>query len=69
MDEFDFSKPELEMRQQILQKFRAQDQSGVNKLHASTFQGILTSMGLGFGSGVVDRIMLQCKIDDQGFVR
>jgi hypothetical protein len=37
-------------------------------VHAEDFSGILRSLGLEFGQPVVDRIMTQCEMDEQGWV-
>ena len=60
---------ETELRGAILLGLQRRDQSGSMEIHAETFQEVVESVGLTFGNEIVDRVMLNCRIDDRGVVR
>ena len=60
---------EEELRGAILLGLQRIDASGRCEVHAEDFQRIVEGQGLSFGHEIVDRVMLACKIDEQGMVR
>jgi Ca2+-binding EF-hand superfamily protein len=68
MSDIELSDAEIQLREQLLSAFVQEDASGSRRIHATQFQGALQRMGLQFGNEVVDRVLLLCKIDDQGVI-
>lgn len=60
---------EQSLRESLLSAFRYFEPQGRSVVHAADFQQALASVGLSFGTEFVDRVMLQCKIDAEGYVR
>ncbi len=62
------NKTEVQLRKSVYDTLKDHAQ-GATIVSASDFQQTLKQHGLTFGSDVVDRIMLSCKINQQGQVR
>lgn len=60
---------ERDLRQQLVNCFKYFDPESTGRVHAADFQQSLDTVGLKFGDEVVDRVMLLCRIDDDGIVR
>ncbi len=64
------SPDELATRRRILESLQGYAHPRrPNVVQAGEFQAVLDSMGLRFGTDVVDRVMLLCNIDGAGMVR
>ena len=59
---------EVELRKSVYDALK-QHANGTTTVSAAAFQQTLKDHGLTFGSDIVDRIMLSCKIHQQGEVR